>query len=277
MACLVTSRGALHYTVYPPRSPEPVQGPPLLLIPGLAATTTAFPEVVEDVTAARPVITFDPYGAGLSRSRRPLFRLADIAADAIRLLDHLAVRQVHVLGISMGGMIAQELALGWPERVRTLHLACTTCGWPDGEPPPREVVIELVAGLSRVHRVRSAADADRLFRGVLFAPETPEAVRLAFFANRRRAPVASPMGLTAQMLAVRRFGTGARLRHLRVPTQVLTGVADRLMPPENSHRLADRIPGAILVETPGGHVFFTEARERFRDHLADAMARRDGH
>ncbi|TVR04134.1 MAG: alpha/beta fold hydrolase [Deltaproteobacteria bacterium] len=276
MACLITRNGALHYVVTPSRNAHDPDRIPLLLIPGLAATHGAFPEIVEDVSATRTVISFDPHGAGLSRPRRRLFALRDIAADAAALLDHLRIPHAHVLGISMGGMIAQELALGWPERVRSLHLACTTCGTPDGVAPPPPVVARLLAGLARTARVRSPRDADRLFRDVLFAPDTPEDIRLTFFANRQRAPMASPAGLTAQLLAVRRFGSGPRLRSLHIPTQVLTGRDDALMPARNSEVLAERIPRAELLLTRGGHAFFLEDRDTFTHALRSGMDLHDG-
>lgn len=268
MSCLVTRRSALHFAVHEAANRPGASRVPLLLVPGLAGTTTAFPEIVSAVTRERPVITFDPPGAGLTRPHRLGFTLGDIAADAVALLDHLEVDQAHVLGISMGGMIAQELALGWPERVVSLTLGCTTCGTPHGVPPPVRSIARLVRGLALTPRVRSASDADRLFRDVLFARTTPESVRLEFFANRRRAPMGTPAGLAAQLLAVRRFSSGHRLGDVEVPTLVTTGEDDRLMPTENSVLLARGVPGSSLEILPGGHVFFTESRERFAAMLS---------
>jgi 3-oxoadipate enol-lactonase len=107
-------------------------GEPLLLIQGMSATHLAwgrpFGSLLEE---SFDCVSFDNRGIGLSASAGEAFTIADMAADALGLLDALGIASAHVLGISMGGMIAQELALGHPGRVRSLTLGCTYCGGED--------------------------------------------------------------------------------------------------------------------------------------------------
>src|SRR3954468_9521217 len=106
-------------------------GPPLLLIRGMSGTALHWGEpFLRALREDFDVIAYDHRGVGASTRLEGEITIADMAADAAALLDALDISSAHVLGISMGGMVAQELALGWPERVRTLTLGCTYCGGP---------------------------------------------------------------------------------------------------------------------------------------------------
>ncbi len=242
--------------------------PVALLVPGMSSSTESFRSLVEGMGRSRAVLSFDPRGAGLTKSRGG-FRIGDIAADAVAVLDAAGVKQCDVLGISMGGMISQELALLAPERVRTLSLACTWAGRRVGVPPSRRTQARLARAILRSRRVSSLEALGDDFAKVLFSPSTSRERRADFFRERLGAPKATLGGIAAQVAAIRRFDTSTRLSGVSVPTAVFVPEDDVLMPSENGPRLASRIPGAVTYDLPGGHVFFWEEREAFLDAIED--------
>jgi 3-oxoadipate enol-lactonase len=209
------------------------------------------------------VLCFDPRGAGLTRSDSLRFTLADIADDLAACLQDAQVEKTHVVGISMGGMIAQEFALAWPERVRSLQLSVTMCGHGGGELPGWSTVGELVTGMARVPRAKSLDEVVDLFGDLLFGPHFPHADRLRFFQMRREARPGPVQNTLAQLLAIRRFSTWDRLPSVQAPTLVLGARDDRLMPPVNSAILWARIPHARRVTHPAGHCAFFEVADTF--------------
>ncbi|MCB9531891.1 MAG: alpha/beta fold hydrolase [Myxococcales bacterium] len=261
----------IHYETTSGPSPE---APWFLLIPGLSANTRAFPTIVAAMAATYNVVTVDPRGAGLTQPRVANFTLADIAADVVAVLDALRIAQADVLGISMGGMITQELVLGWPERVRTMVLCCTTCGRRPGVRPSPRVIGSLLAGIARPSRGTPKLDMiiDR-FGPLLFDQSTPRDIRRGFFAPRvggsSGAYPGSPTaaGVVAQLLAVRKFGAHSRLATVDRPTLVFHGERDVLVPTVNARILHDAIPGSELDVMPGGHVFFFEHHDRFIERI----------
>lgn len=255
----------------------PEDGAPLLLVMGLSMQRIAWPPTLLDTLASHGfrVITFDNRDIGLStrfhRSPAPaLFKvaaarlagwplalpysLADLADDAVGLLDALGLAQAHLAGISMGGMIAQQVALRHPQRLLSLGLLASSSGRL-GLPPPRTQVLRLLrqrpVGADEV----AAVDyIDRLF-AVLGSPAWPsnrEARRAMALEAVRRAPTGrSSERQLAAILADRRAHL---LPTIRTPTLVLHGDADPMLPVAHGRDLARRIPGARYVEIPGwGH------------------------
>jgi 3-oxoadipate enol-lactonase len=237
---------------------------PVLLIPGLAGATRSFPWVVERLTASRDVVVLDPRGAGKTTSAAR-FRLPDIAADAAAVIDTMGGR-ADVIGISMGGMVAQHLALRHASKIRRLTLACTTPGRTAGIRPRWMTLAGLVTGIlsadERGERPLSEALAER-FGSILFAPETPQTRRIVFFRDRSAAERPTRAGLFAQLTAVSKHDTGPELGRIVTPTLVVHGATDVLVPTANGPVLARAINGATYVELPGGHVFFFEVADRF--------------
>jgi 3-oxoadipate enol-lactonase len=161
--------------------------------------------------------------------------------------------------MSMGGMIAQELALAAPERVARLVLGCTHAGVAHAAPMPRE------AGLAFALDTDDWALRMRTLAPFAFAESVDPALLDAFIA-KKSADVQDPDGYAAQIQAVLAHDTAARLHEIRAPTLVLTGDDDRVIPGESSRLLVERIPGASLRVIPGtGHLFFIE---RLDDTLA---------
>jgi pimeloyl-ACP methyl ester carboxylesterase len=123
------------------------EGEPLLMIQGMSGTHVAWGEpFLAPLRESFDVIAFDNRGIGLSAPIDGAFTIVEMAEDAAGLMNELGVESAHVVGISMGGMIAQELALAQPDRLRSLTLGCTYCGGPGSRLMPQENVEILAAG-----------------------------------------------------------------------------------------------------------------------------------
>ncbi len=233
--------------------------PPLLMIRGLGRTSRHWGRIVHELERTFRLVLLDNRGVG--RSGVPLvpFTTRDMADDAAWVLDTLGVARAHVLGISLGGMIAQELALGHSDRVSRLILGCTTPGRRSGKGVRPGRVLELVAPM-RLPPERAIRETARLILSESFLAREPEVVDEWVEIARQVPP--SRRGVLYQLLAAARHEAGDRLARIRMPTLVITGDADRLIDAENSARLARAIPGARLAVLPGaGHDFPTEQPE----------------
>ncbi len=180
--------------------------------------------------------------------------MAQLADDAACVLDAAGLDAAAVWGASMGGMVAQHLALLWPERVSRLVLACTSCGGPHAVPPSREA-----AAAVQGRGARTPGEAYRLACTVLYATawqaQHPDFIENEV-AERERHPVRGGV-FAAQQAAVRAHDTWESLPLITAPTLVLHGDEDAVVPVENGRILAERIPGAQLQVLPGrGHLFF---------------------
>ena len=234
-----------------------VEAQPLLLIMGMGFSSRAWATLPGHLAERFRVVTFDNRGTGRSSGTGAVFRVRDMAEDVIAVLDAAGVRKAFVFGISMGGMVALELALENPERVRALVLGATFAGWLSSRKPSPAVVSYLVVGgvLSRMGMHRLIGQA-LVSGGVV---ENDYARLSAWIESGERV---SPRLLVQQMTAVTLHATTSRLKKIACPTLVLTGDSDRLVPEKNSRRLAALIPGARLVVLPGaGHCFPLEQPE----------------
>src|SRR5689334_590345 len=207
-------------------------GTPLLMIVGLGMQAISWdPDLVARlVGAGRRVIRFDNRDAGLSSKVERPYAIDDLAADTIGLLDALAIDRVHLVGASMGGMIAQLVALARPERVASLTSIMSTTGDRDLPPPdPAAVaVITRPRGASREEWILGGLETMRVLAG----PEMPYPEECA----RRRITEAierawNPAGFLRQLQAIMTASPrGERLRSLRVPSLVIHGSLDPLVP-----------------------------------------------
>ncbi len=244
--------------------------PPLLLIMGMGFSSRAWGALPARLAEQYRVITFDNRGTGRSTGTGIGFLVRDMADDAAAVLDGAGADRAFVFGISMGGMAALELALRHPERVRALVLGATFASWLKSRKPSVPVVGDLVVG-----GALSRAGAHGLLGHALVSMEHLRADFEGFSSWISSAERASPRVLLQQMTAITFHGAADRLSKLTMPTLVLTGDRDRLVPAENSRRLAEAIPGARLVVLPGaGHCFplerFDETYRELTRFFADA-------
>ncbi len=236
-------------------------GEPLLCITGFTISSAVYEPVLPLWGERYDCITYDNRGAGRSGSPPWATSMPELAADAARLLDALEVESAHVFGISMGGMIAQELALRFPERVRGLVLAGTTPGGPRAIRPAVGELAAVGVDLARTFHVPARPWLAPLLFSDRFREEHPERVAklLTYFA--RHTPM--PWGINAHWWATVYHDTVSRLGRIQAPTLVMHGGEDAFAPIENAELLAARIPDAELCVVEGtGHACILEAPER---------------
>jgi len=236
------------------------KGPPLLMVAGFSGQASGWNEpFVRQLQQHLTTIRFSPRGTGTSDRLAGEITLRDLADDAAGLLTALGIDKAHVFGVSMGGMVAQELALNHPKRVQGLILGCTSCGGSHSVGAAPEVIALLMPqpGLSREEQFRRAWPA-------LATPEFLESHREVMEEQLRKVlvnptPIETSM---RQMAAIQVSDSFDRLPQIKAPTLVLHGDRDILVPVANAHILKDRIPGAELRIVPGaGHVFTWEFPE----------------
>jgi pimeloyl-ACP methyl ester carboxylesterase len=233
-------------------------GEPVLMIHGLGYARWGWEPVAGPLSARFRLLLFDNRGIGESDVPRGPYTAAELAEDAVSVLDAAGVESAYVVGTSLGGMVAQELALTRPERVRRLVLACTTPGGAGAYPLP-ERAQQLIAGAPSLPQ----DEALRRFVENALAPDPPAELVERIVAHRLAAPP-DPAGWAAQAAAGASFDALDRVAGIAAPTLVLHGTDDGVVDPRNSELLAGRIPGARLELLPGtGHLCFWEQPERF--------------
>jgi pimeloyl-ACP methyl ester carboxylesterase len=235
---------------------------PVLLIMGFAQNASAWAPQIEALKPHYRVVAFDNRGAGRSTQPEGPYSIGEMLADTVALLDHVRIERAHVIGTSMGGMIAQELALQHPGRVRSLVLCCTSPGGPRSAGYER-----MLARSQEALDMRDIAEGQTPERIQQYALElfTPE-----FLANPGpglQAMVVSSLqypstlaGVQGQMHAVRAHDTYDRLPSIAVPTLVMAGTDDVMVDAGNARILAERIPDAQLVMFEGQRHGFTAER-----------------
>ncbi|HXG21009.1 MAG TPA: alpha/beta fold hydrolase [Methylomirabilota bacterium] len=240
-------------------------GEPLVMIHGAQGDQSMFAAITPTFIKHFQVLTFDQRGSGLSEKPDMEYSMAMFADDTAALMDHVGFASAHILGVSMGGMIAQEFALRHPQKTRSLVLGCTTPGGPKA--------VSLGSGaLAKAYSTQpmTAEERGRLLAEACFTKgyleKHPEVIPAMIEARRRR-PI-DPVALGHRMKAVYAHDTYDRLPQIACPTLVITGKDDVLVPWENSRILAERIPGAqfVLLE-PAGHLFWGEQPEQAREAL----------
>ena len=230
-------------------SEERGSGFPVLLIMGLGYGRWAWEPLVGPLAERYRVIWFDNRGIGDSDKPSGPYTAAQMAADALQVLDEHGVERAHVAGTSLGGMVAQELVLEHPERVAKLALLCTT---PGGQTfPMPEATLSLIAEaptLAPDVALRRFVENALATRGELVDD----------LVARRTANPPDPAGWQGQAAAGTTY-VNPRVEQIAQETLVLTGDRDTVIDPRNSELLAERIPNARLQVFPGaGHLFFWE-------------------
>ncbi|HZR23740.1 MAG TPA: alpha/beta fold hydrolase [Vicinamibacterales bacterium] len=230
-------------------------GEPLLLIMGLGVTLEGWSRIGPELAKRYRTILFDNRGTGRSGTPPGPYSIVEMAADAAAVLDAARVERAHVFGISMGGMIAQEFALQYPSRVRSLILGCTAPGGRDAVPAKKDVIAALGARTTMTREQAMWAMARYIYDA-----STPRERIAEDFARRLSQPVTAD-GYFAQLAGIRAWGGAlSRLPSIVAPTLVIHGETDELVPPENGRTIARAIPNARLVMLPrASHIFTTDA------------------
>ena len=229
-------------------------GPPLLLIMGLSFTHEMWFRILPSLAGRHRVIVFDNRGVGRSDVPRGPYRISQMARDAVAVLDAARVSSAQVVGASMGGMIAQELALRHPDRVTSLVLGCTSHGglfarWPQ------------LTCLGGPFFPEAGRDRRLSWVPLLYSSSTAKE-RILEDISLQCQCVCTRKGALNQLAGILLWSSFRRLPRISVPTLVAHGSEDRLIPPQNGRVVASRIPGARYQLIPNaGHILMTDQPE----------------
>jgi 3-oxoadipate enol-lactonase len=231
---------------------EQGQGAPVLLIMGLGYTSSLWHRIRPVLAQRYRTIAFDNRGVGQSDVPRGPYSIATMASDTAAVLDAAGVSDAHVFGISMGGMIAQEFALQYPARTRSLILGCTSSGGPSAVRAERKVADILMARDMTLEQAREA-----ILPHIYDAATPREKIAEDLCLRRRCLP--SLEGYMAQLQGILAWESHSRIAQITAPTLVIHGKSDALVPPGNGELIAARIPGAKLVLLEhASHLFLTD-------------------
>jgi pimeloyl-ACP methyl ester carboxylesterase len=231
---------------------EQGQGEPVLLIMGLGWASNMWHRTRPILTAGYRTIAFDNRGAGRSDVPPGPYPIATMASDAAAVLDAAGIESAHLLGASMGGMIAQEFALQFPKRVRSLILGCTTPGGPHAVQAEPEA-LQLLFRLGDSPKERAEAAVPFIYDTSTARERIDQDLRVLseWYPNSE--------GYTAQLQGILAWEAYSRLSQINAPALVVHGVNDRLVPAPNADLIASRIPNARLVKLANAsHIFMTD-------------------
>jgi pimeloyl-ACP methyl ester carboxylesterase len=237
------------------------EGEPMLLIQGMSGNHLAWGEpFLSDLERDFDVVAYDHRGVGRSSAVTDPFTITDLADDAAALIAALGWESAHVVGISMGGMVAQELALRHPDRIRTLTLGCTYSGGEGSALTSSQVSTKLAEAMM-------AGDPDRAIATAYEVNVSPgygadKSAYGTFYEMATALPTPVPV-IMLQMQAIAAHDTLDRLQEISAPTLVIHGTVDEMLPYSNAVLIASKIPDAQLETLEGvGHMFWWEQPER---------------
>jgi len=237
------------------------EGTPIVLLMGLGLPGMVWNQLADRLLEHDfQVIIPDNRGTGHSQAPLPPYRMGEMADDVIAVMDDAGVDSAIVMGVSFGGMLAQHVALNHPDRVDGLMLCSTTAGIPTGHFPRMEA-IGLLLKMVFAGTTVTIDEAQRLFAH----PESRGRLKdlLGRWEEILGELPTAPWAIVGQLLAASFHHTGPRLGQIAIPTRVVTGDSDFLIPPRNSVILAEHITGATLSVIPqAGHIVIHEHPER---------------
>jgi pimeloyl-ACP methyl ester carboxylesterase len=243
-------------------------GPPLLFVNGSGATLETSKLLIDPFRERFDVVAHDQRGLGRSEVPPEPYSMADYASDALALLDEVGWTTCRVVGISFGGMVAQELAVTAPERVERLALLCTSPGGEGGASYP----LHELADLDEAEQARvGPLILDTRFTPEWLASHPNDHMLVDLFASRRPGGASSPeerRGPRAQLEARRQHDVWDRLAKITCPTLVACGRYDGIAPLSNGEGIASRVPDAELRVYEGGHAFFVQDRAALPEVMA---------
>nr|WP_277556261.1 alpha/beta fold hydrolase [Halobaculum sp. YSMS11] len=255
---------------YEERGHDPTTAETVVLCEGLGYGRWMWNWQAEALAESYHVLLWDNRGTGESDVPEGPYTIEEMAGDLEAVLADVGVDSAHVVGASMGGMVAQRYALAY-DRAASLTLVCTSPGGPDAAPTPE-------ATLERMFSVPDDADAREAIRYKMepavsegFIERNEDLVER--IVDWRLDSDAPPSARQAQGAAVQAFDASDELDAIDVPTLVLHGTADRVLPVENGELLADSIPGCEVEFVEGGaHLFFIEDADRVTDRIEEFLA-----
>ena len=241
-------------------------GDPILLIMGLGYAHQMWFRTRPVLDAKFTTIAFDNRGVGASDVPPGPYPIAQMAADAAAVMSAAGVDRAHVYGVSMGGMIAQQFALDFPDRVNKLILGCTASGGPNAVRATDEVMKVLMA-----RATMTPDEGAEAMVPYIYDASTPRA-RIDEDLTIRRSVYPTEQGYTAQLQGILAWTSFDRLGEIKAPTLVIHGQTDELVPPGNGRLIASRIPGAKLVMIPhASHLYTTDQPEMSDEAILDFL------
>src|SRR5713226_318431 len=244
---------------------EEGRGAPLLLIMGLGWPSQAWYRSRPLLSEKYRTIALDNRGVGRSEAPAGPYSITLMAADAAAVLNAARVNTAHIFGVSMGGMIAQEFALQYPKKVRSLILGCTAAGGPQAVRAEQEALQVLMTRSQNPDEFTKAISPFIYDRGT-----PPERVAEDTEVRRKWYPTAD--AYFAQLQAIMAWEAYSRIAQIAAPTLVIHGEQDQLVPAGNSKMIAARIPGAKLVLIPdASHIFITDQTEAAHAAILDFL------
>jgi pimeloyl-ACP methyl ester carboxylesterase len=234
------------------------RGPNLVLIEGLGVATWIWEKQIPELSKHFTVVAFDNRGAGKSSKPAGPYSISMMADDLAGLLDSLGIAKAHVLGISMGGFIAQDFALRYPAKVDRLILVATSAGGPDHVPMAPEVLAQMFAsdGSPRELAAKKLALA--------YSEKFMQTGEVEHLIDLRLNDPQPPAAYVAQATAGATFNLSDKVHQIQAPCLIMAATGDRLVPVANAHTLAGKISNSRLRIFEGfGHQFFVENAEAF--------------
>jgi pimeloyl-ACP methyl ester carboxylesterase len=242
-------------------------GDPLVMIMGFSASMIGWHYQTQFFRKHYRVITFDNRGVGKSDKPEGPYTTRMMADDTVNLMDHLGIEKAHIMGASMGGMIAQELAINHPERVNKLVLACTYAKH------------DRTSGITPEMVELSQLPPERMATSVISSSFNKPLYRFFFGSLSRLSSMfmgaSASIGIEGQSAACMNHNTLERLESITADTLVIVGTGDRLINPVSSEVIASRIPRASFVKIEGGsHTFMVEVRDDFNREVLKFLTAR---
>ncbi|MBN1857380.1 MAG: alpha/beta hydrolase [Dehalococcoidia bacterium] len=250
------------------------KGQPVLLISGLGGNAEMWLRQAEQLAEKYQVIRFDNRGAGRSDAADGPYTIQMMAADSVQLLDALDITTAHIVGSSMGGMIAQEVAIQYPDKALSLTLIATQCGGPHafGAEEENATALRELATIDMTPQERARAWVPFTLSPE-FRESNPDMVE-EYVKITGQYPCSTD-ALRAQWSALMGYDSWERLQYVVAPTLILQGSQDKLVPPENADVLGVRIPDAEVVFIEGaGHSLAFESADRVNELMMDFFERK---
>lgn len=259
---------AIAYELHTDAGPD---APWVVLVHGLGYARWGWEPVTASLAERYRLVLLDNRGIGESDAPPGPYTTAELAGDVAAVLDDAGVDRAVLVATSLGGMIAQELAIGHPDRLDALVLVCTTPGGDLAFPFPEQTQ-RLLAELPDLD---PREGLERAVRNAL-SDDAPDELVDRIMAHRLAAPP-DPVGWQAQAAAAGAHDAGERLHLVTVPTLVVHGTEDVVVDPRNADVLAEHLPAAAVVRIAGaGHLLFWERPAEFLGHLEDFLSEHAG-